>query len=151
MPDDKVVRTLERISIHSGTITTRALADVHPEVRDLSVSQYRIFALVASAPDGMRILELAQLASTRPQATTRLVQRLEAKRLVWTERGSLSDRRAVVVRTTSEGSRAWDEISARRRELLAEALADASLPPGAASMLDEIARALERATGRRNG
>jgi DNA-binding MarR family transcriptional regulator len=146
VPDDEVIRSLERISIHSGTITTRALADVHPEVRELSVTQYRIFALVASAADGMRMLELAQLASTRPQATTRLVQRLEAKRLVWTERGSLADRRAVVVRTTPEGSQAWEEICDRRRELLSEVLRGVQLPPGAASTLDELAQALERAT-----
>jgi DNA-binding MarR family transcriptional regulator len=151
MPDDEVVRCLERISIHSGTITTRALADVHPEVRELSVSQYRIFALVASAPDGLRMLELAQLASARPQATTRLVQRLESKDLVQTERGTLADRRAVVVRTTDAGSRAWDDICVRRRELLRSALDDATLPPGAEAVLDEVARALERANRRRLG
>jgi DNA-binding MarR family transcriptional regulator len=151
MQDDDVIRCLERISIHSGTITTRALADVHPEVRDLSVSQYRIFALVASSPVGLRMLELAQLASTRPQATTRLVQRLEAKHLVWTERGALADRRAVVVRTTDAGTRAWDEISIRRRELLGEALSRLSLSPGAAAMLDEVARALEGAARSRIG
>jgi len=144
-----MIRTLERISIHSGTITTWALADVHPEVRDLSVSQYRIFALVASAPDGIRMSELAQLASTRPQATTRLVQRLEGKGFVWSERGSLPDRRAVLVRTTDQGSRAWAEISARRRELLAEALAHTTMPKGAAPILDDIARALAEQTLRR--
>ena len=150
MPDDEVIRSVERISIHSGTITTRALA-VHPEVRELTVTQYRIFALVATAPDGMRILELAQLAATGPQATTRLVQRLETKRLVWTERGLLADRRAVVARTTSEGRRAWEEISVRRRELFAEALGRVRLRSGAASTLDLVAQALEQANRRREG
>ncbi len=148
MPDDEVIRSLERITIYSGAITTRALAEVHPEVRELSVSQYRMFALVASAPDGIRMLDLAQLASTRPQATTRLVQRLEAKGLVWTERGALADRRAVVARTTAAGARVWDEISSRRQELLSDALEGASLGSGAASTLDEVARALEAAVRR---
>lgn len=148
MPDDDVIRTLERISIFSGAITTQALADVHPEVRELSVSQYRIFALVASAPGGIRITELAQRASARPQATTRLVQRLEAKGFVRLERGSLADRRAVVVLTTSQGSRAWSEISARRRELMAEAVGELTISPAAARLLDAIARALEHYVAR---
>lgn len=148
MPEDPVIRSLERISIHSGTITTWALADVHPEVRELSVSQYRIFAIVASSPDGIRMSELAQVAATRPQATTRLVQRLEAKELVWSERGAMPDRRAVVVRTTGHGGRAWSEISARRRELLVEALADVALAPDAAATLDAIAAGLERQIAR---
>jgi DNA-binding MarR family transcriptional regulator len=144
MPDDDLIRSLERISIHSGTITTRALADVHPELGGLSVSQYRVFALVASTADGIRMSELAELSSTRPQAATRLVQRLEAKGFVRSERRSLDDRRGVVVSTTDQGSRAWAEISARRRGLLAEALAATTMAAEAASVLEDVARALER-------
>jgi DNA-binding MarR family transcriptional regulator len=147
MSEEAVVRNLERIAVQSGRVTTQALADVHPEVRDLSVSQYRLFALVALAPDGRRVGDLARLAAARPQATTRLVQRLEAKGLLWSERGSLADRRAVVVRTTEAGARAWAEISVRRRELLSEILAGTMLQPETASVLELIAQALERAAG----
>lgn len=146
MADEGTIRTLERISVRSGTITIRALADVHPEVRALSISQYRHFALVASAPDGLRVGELARRSSTRPQATGRIVQRLEARGLVWIERGAQADRRAAVVRMTGLGETTWAEIGERRRQLLAAALEGVALPSGAEAVLEAIACAIERYT-----
>jgi DNA-binding MarR family transcriptional regulator len=143
MAEDGVIGALEQIVVHGGTVTNRALAEVHPEIRDLSVSQYRILALVASAGSGLRVSELARRAMTSPQATTRLVQRLAAKGFVHSVRGALADRRAVVVETTERGARAWAEISARRRELLGQALDGLDLPAVSGSILADIELALE--------
>lgn len=147
MADEETIRALERVAVRSGTITTRALAEVHPEVRALTVSQYRAFALVACAPDGLRIIDLARRSSALPQATTKIARRLEEKGLVWYERGANArDRRAVVIRLTDLGVRTWSEISARRRELLEAALDDAELPTETRAVLQAIAGALERYT-----
>ncbi len=133
--------------MRSGTITTRALAEVHPEVRALTISQYRVLALVANSPEGVRIVELARRSSSRPQTATKIVQRLEAKGLVWYERGAQADdRRAVVVRLTDAGSRTWAEISTRRRELLEAALQGVELPAETDAVLEAIAAAFEQYT-----
>jgi DNA-binding MarR family transcriptional regulator len=147
MAHEELLHALERVVVRSGTITSRAFADVHPDLRTLTVHQYRVFALVASAPDGVRVGELARRSNSRPQATTRIVQRLEAKGLVGYERGALAeDRRAVVVRLTDLGTRTWSEISDRRRELLEAALEGVTLPPETSAVLDAIADAFERYT-----
>jgi DNA-binding MarR family transcriptional regulator len=147
MTDEGVIRALEQVVVRSGTITTRALAEVHPEVHALTISQYRAFALVASAPDGLRVVELARRSSSLPQTATKIVQRLEAKGLVRYERGALAeDRRAVVVRLTDAGTRTWTEISARRRELLQAAVEGADLPTDAGRVLEALAAAFERFT-----
>jgi DNA-binding MarR family transcriptional regulator len=145
MADEELLRALERVVVSSGTITSRAFADVSPEIRTLTVHQYRVFALVACAPDGLRIVELARRSSSRPQATTRIVQRLEAKGLVVYVRGALiRDRRAVVVRLTDPGAQTWRGISDRRRELLQEALEGLALRPDTTELVGAIAEALER-------
>lgn len=146
MADEGTIRRLERVAVRTGTITIRALADVHPEVRSLSVVQYRILALVATSSDGLRVGELARRSSTRPQATGRIVQRLEAQGLVWSERGAQADRRAVVIRLTDLGRSTWSEISQRRMELLAAALEGTTLPPETDAALEAIATAIERFT-----
>ena len=146
MRDEETIRALERIAVRSGTITTRAHAEVHPEMRALTLVQYRVLALVASAPEGLRVGELARRSSTRQQAVGRIVRRLEAKGLVRSERGAQADLRVVVVRLTDLGQRTWDEISQRRRELLEAALEGADLPPQTRQALESIAAAIERFT-----
>ena len=146
MADEGTVRILERVAVRSGTITIRALGDVHPEFRALTVSQYRALALVASAADGLRVGEIARRMGTRPQAAGRIIQRLEAQGLLWVERGAQADRRAVVVRLTELGSRTWSEISERRQAHLAAALEGVVLPPGADEVLEAVACAIERYT-----
>lgn len=146
MTDEATIRVLERVVVSSGTITSRAFSEVHPEVRGLSLIQYRMFALIATAPDGVRVVELARRARATPQPTTRITQRLEARGLVWMERGTQADRRAVVIRLTDLGERTWSEISKRRRELLEAALEGLTLPADAQEVLEAIAGAFERYT-----
>ncbi len=142
-----MIHALERVIVLSGTITSRAFAEVHPEVRTLTVHQYRDLALVAIAADGLRVGELARRSSSRPQTTTRIIQRLEAKGLVRLERGAdENDRRAVVVRLTELGGQTWAEISRRRRELLGEALGGTASSREAGALLKAVAGALEQYT-----
>ena len=146
MADSETIAALERLVVRSGAITTRALAEVHPEVRALTISQYRVLALVASSDDGLRVTELGRRANTPASAIGRIVFRLEARGLLWSERGTTADRRAVVVRLTNQGSRTWAEISVRRRELLAAALEGVPLARESAEMLEAISDAVERYT-----
>ena len=146
--DESLVRALERLALRSGTIDAQALAQVHPEVRLLTLRQYRVMALLSAAPEGLRVGDLARRTSTRPQATGRIVDRLEAAHLVWRERGALADKRGVTIRLTETGRHTWTEMSVRRRELLAAALEGVDLPPETEAVLETIAAALESFTTR---
>jgi DNA-binding MarR family transcriptional regulator len=147
MVDEELIHALEELVVLSGAITSRAFAEVHPEVRTLTVHQYRDLALVAAAADGLRVGELARRSSSRPQTTTRIIQRLEAKKLVQLERGAdADDRRAVVVRLTDHGRETWEEISQRRRELLGRALEGTTMSREAGALLETIVGALARYT-----
>ena len=141
-----MIRALERLALRSGTIDAQALAQVHPEVRLLTLRQYRVMALLSANPEGLRVGDLARRTSTRSQATGRIVARLEAANLVWRERGALADKRGVTIHLTEKGRRTWTEMSIRRRELLAAALAGIALPPQTEAVLDTISAALERFT-----
>jgi DNA-binding MarR family transcriptional regulator len=143
MADEATIRALERVIVGGGAITSAAVIGP-PEARALTLGQYRALSLVASSADGLRIVELARRKGRQPQAATKIIQRLEAKGLVWLERGAGADRRAVVVRLTELGEHAWAKIGERRRELLAAALEGAELPADAAALLRAVAAAIER-------
>lgn len=142
-----LVEAIERVLIRSGGITTRAVTEVHPETRGLTVSQYRGLVLIATSPDGLRVGELARLARTSSQTATRLAQRLERRGLVIIERGSEEDRRASIVRATASGTRVWSDICARRRRHIARALEAVELPDDAETTIDAVATAFARYGG----
>ena len=146
MVDNETIEALELLIVRSGAITTRALAEVHPEIVALTVSQYRVLALLASAEDGLRVTELARQGRTPVSAVGRLVFRLEDKGLLWSERGTMPDRRAVVVRLTDQGRITWAEITDRRRQLLKEAIEGVPMPPGIADAFEAISEAFEQFT-----
>ncbi len=146
MADEGTIRALERLILRSAPIAALAFAEIDPDVRGLSLAQYRILILVATAPDGLRVGEIARRSSTRQTASGRMIRRLEAQGLVRTERGSPDDRRAALIRLTELGSRTWSEISERQRKLLAAALEGVLLPPDTTAVLEAIASAFERYT-----
>jgi DNA-binding MarR family transcriptional regulator len=147
MTDGETVEALARVVVRSGSITTRAMGETYPEARGLTVNQYRVLVLVATADDGLRVGEIARLGGTTSQTATRLVQRLEIRGLLAVERGVPGDRRAAVVRVTKAGARAWADISESRRAHIARALEGIDLPADTAAILDAIADAFARYVG----
>lgn len=142
MVREQTIRTLEALVVHGGTMTSRAL-QAHPETSGLSVTQYRLFVHVVTS-DGLRVGELARRIGARPQTTTRLVQRLESRGLVLTERGD-ADRRVVLVRATRHGLDLWSDIGERRRSQIAAALDGMSMSPADAALIDVIMERFARA------
>jgi DNA-binding MarR family transcriptional regulator len=146
MVDNRTIRAIELLILQGGAIIGPS-AGTPPEVRELSLAQYRALDFVAAAPDGLRISELARRRYTRgPQSASKIVRRLEERGLVQVERGTQADRRAAVVRLTETGERIWSDLSAQRRQLLADVLADTALPAEAGPVLEAVAAAIERHT-----
>ncbi len=142
MARERTIAALERLVIHGGSMTSRALR-THPETSGLSVVQYRLFVLVVTH-DGVRVGELARLLGEGPQQTSRLVRRLEARGLVGTARGD-ADRRQVIVRATAAGAGLWADIGTWRRRQIRDALADITLDDEAVASLEDLADRFARA------
>lgn len=120
MDEPGVVGALERLIAGGVGITNRALADSHPEV-ELTLPQWRALVIIASG-DGARVGEVARGIGRSLPTTSRMVRRLERRGLVTTARDD-ADRRATLVVATILGRHVWQDIVARRRQLIAASLA----------------------------
>jgi len=89
-------------------------------MRDLSAAQ--IQALIVLAESELRMSELAGRLGLAESTVTRLVDRLEATKLV-RRRATEPDRRCVVAELTPSGRRVAGEIQNSRRQFLSEILA----------------------------
>jgi DNA-binding MarR family transcriptional regulator len=69
---------------------------------DLSATQYNVLRILRGSPDGLTCGEIAGRMITRDPDITRLLDRLEKRRLIsrWRE---ATDRRVVMARITTEG------------------------------------------------
>ena len=115
--DGKAVDALLRAS--------RALVGIAAQSLDLpddvTLPQFRVLVLLASRGE-QRIGELALELAVHPSTATRMVDRLEAKRLVHrvTPRGQGEDRREMLVEVESAGAALVARVNRRRRRALAE-------------------------------
>jgi DNA-binding MarR family transcriptional regulator len=92
------------------------------EEADLSPAQYNMLRILRGAgPDGLSAGQVAERLVTRSPDVTRLVDRLEARRLVRRRRDP-ADRRAVRVQITDRGREQVTSLDAPAREMLAAAL-----------------------------
>jgi DNA-binding MarR family transcriptional regulator len=138
---DAVLPPLERIVFASIGLTSFALASVG--IPELTLVQWRTLVLVGRG-DGLRVGQIAQRTGISLPSTSRIVQRLERRGLIRTERDP-RDRRAIVVTLTAAGHRVREAVLTARHELLREALDRAPGPLTAelASGLVSLADALE--------
>ena len=143
MAPERTILALERLVLHGGTLTSRVLQS-HPETSGLSVSQYRLFVLVTTG-DNLHVGELARRLGASSQTTTRLVQRLEARGLVTSARGT-ADRRMVIVRPTPRAVELWRVISDQRRASFRDALAGLTIDDESLAALEQLADGFARAT-----
>jgi DNA-binding MarR family transcriptional regulator len=89
---------------------------------DLSATQYNVLRILRGAPEGLPCGEIGNRMITRDPDTTRLLDRLEKRRLISRTRDEL-DRRTVITRITSEGlkliGRLDEPMQAAHRQQLA--------------------------------
>jgi DNA-binding MarR family transcriptional regulator len=112
---------LDDLSIDVVSMTALALAEGGRE-RDLTLGQWRTLVLIASAPDGARASDLAPRAGMSRPSMSRLIRRLERKGLI-AATSDPTDGRAAILTASTLGHRTLDDTRARRRRMMAEALA----------------------------
>ena len=114
---------VERLLTVGIGMTARAI-DETSSAADLSLIQWRV--LVIASQGELRIGELAASLGTSIPSTSRLVRRVEARRLLTATRAN-DDRRATIVALSPAGREVVDAVIRRRRELIERALDN---PPG---------------------
>jgi DNA-binding MarR family transcriptional regulator len=96
----------------------RILGQVGPDevcCEGLSQRQCAILRVLV-AQEGTRISDLAALSGISPSAMTRVLEKLESRKLVERVRGAQEDGRAAMVRITPEGRRTRKQLDALMRE-----------------------------------
>lgn len=107
---------------------------------ELSLSQYRVLALIASSPE--RAARLAERASVTRPTLTAVLDGLEARGLI--RRGDVEgDRRGVLLEVTPEGRAGLERTEAALGERLSQVLARASDPGAVVAGLRALLAALE--------
>ena len=112
---DDLIDSLEQIVYSGIAITTAALQ--HSAGADLTLTQWRAIVIVGQGPDGCRVSELARQVQVTVPATSRLLRRLERRRLIELSDDD-ADGRATRARLTREGSQLRSSVLAIRRERL---------------------------------
>ncbi len=140
-PSDPLLAALDRIARASVGLTATAL--VSSGHADLTLAQWRLIAVVAGATRPIHVGDIAARLGTSMPSASRLVRRLEDRRLVDTMRDE-ADRRSTLVRLTDAGSDLWAEVVADRRAAMARLLeGEAQLPGDLGAGLAAIADAFE--------
>lgn len=141
MPID-VIEPLEILVFEAIGMTAVALATV--TTGDLTLAQWRALVVLGRA-DSLRVGAIAHAIGMSLPSTSRLIQRLERRDLVTTERDE-SDRRATLVRLTPHGKEVRQAVVACRREMMEAALQQHAprLPRGLAAGLAAIATAFDQ-------
>jgi DNA-binding MarR family transcriptional regulator len=126
--EDHILAALDRLASAAVGMTTVALA-ANGQVHDLTLPQWRALVVI-SASTGLRAGDVAS----------------RQRRGVIVVEADPTDRRATILRATPVGVAMRAAAMARRRELMAEALAahPGRLPRDLGQGLDAIADALER-------
>ena len=129
---------LERIAFAMVAVTSAAIGDTAGH--ELTFLAWRTLVVLGSAERPLRMSDLAeQLGISRPSAS-KLVRRLERRGLL--ELGSdESDGRVLLVGLSCRGAELRASVVARRREILATALADplpSTLAEGLTALADRL-------------
>jgi len=135
--DSTAVLTLERLVINGVAVTATAIAETAP---DLTFLQWRVIVVLADAPGGVPVGELARQLGSKLPATSRLLGRLRRRDLVVSHKGE-ADRRVTNVELTVAGRRLWKRIVDRRRVDLEAVLRASGLDATGARALERVASA----------
>ena len=134
---------LEAIAFGAVAITTRAIATVGLE---LTFAQWRVLVVVGTSADGATVTEIASRLGAEISPVSRLVTRLARRGLVDARKDG-HDRRVTRVTITDDGLEIRETVLARRREMLADVMAEAGpLTPDVEAALERIGSAFGRYT-----
>jgi DNA-binding MarR family transcriptional regulator len=141
--DPRLIEALERMVERAVGLTTVALGECMPAA-ELTLPQWRTLVVVVQA-DGARIGEIGGRVGIGLSSASRLVQRLERRGLVATERDE-ADRRGTIARPTTRGIQLWEHLVDYRRRVIAQLLDElpSPLPPELADGVLQVERAFAR-------
>jgi DNA-binding MarR family transcriptional regulator len=141
MPTE-ILEPLEILIFEAIGMTAVALATA--SAGELTLAQWRALVVLGRS-DAVRVGAIAAAIGGSLPSTSRLIQRLERRGLVTTERDE-SDRRATLVRITQNGRELRKAVLAARRRAMEGALCAFApkLPSGLAPGLAAIARAFDQ-------
>lgn len=137
-----IIESLELVMFEAIGMTAVALATV--SAGELTLPQWRALVVIGRQ-ESLRVGDVASAIGMSLPSTSRLIQRLERRGLVSTQRDE-ADRRATLVRMSEKGNQLREAVVARRREMMVAALARHAprLPPYLTPGLKAIAAALDR-------
>jgi DNA-binding MarR family transcriptional regulator len=130
---------LERVVMGSVSVTARVVAEGAPE---LTLLQWRVLVVLAEAPEGATVSELAARVGSRLPAMSRLLGRMRRRGLLETRKDH-ADARITTVLLGPGGLDLWQRVVASRRSELAAVLAAASFAQDDEPGLERLARAME--------
>jgi DNA-binding MarR family transcriptional regulator len=133
---------IEALSFGLVAVTARAIGDASPR-HALTFQQWRILVILGSSTGGLRIGEIARRIDASPSSTSRLVQRLAARKLVRGERDP-RDGRAIRLHRSAAGADLYGRVIRRRRQLIRESLKGHEWDPVLAAEVQRLAAAFER-------
>jgi DNA-binding MarR family transcriptional regulator len=135
----ELVAAVEALISASIGVTARTLANT-PVATDLTLSQWRMLAVVSRSGGGIRLGALADAVAMSPPSASRMLARLVARDLVRSvpEPG---DRRAVRIEQTDRGTPVVGGVLAVGVRVIVRALARAAPPPGLANELERLVNA----------
>jgi DNA-binding MarR family transcriptional regulator len=145
--DGALLAAVDALLMAAVGLTSRTLAS--SPARDLTVTQWRMLALLDDSDTGIRLTDLADATAMSLPSASRMVNRLVARGFARSEPDE-TDRRAVRITLTDEGRATVDDVLRRRHAAVAEALDGRSLSETFAHELRTLAATLAAvATGSR--
>jgi DNA-binding MarR family transcriptional regulator len=136
----ETVDALEELIFAALGVTSRTLADT-PSAARLTLTQWRLLALLERVKSPVRLGELAAAAAMSVPSASRLVARLATRGLVQSL-ADPSDARALRIGLTAEGRRVTADVISDRRALVARSVERTDLPSGHALELSRVAACL---------
>ena len=134
--DDAIPRLTELVTSASWRVRRGTAKELEPF--GITPAQARVLRIVASAPEPLRMADLAERLDVVPRSATTMIDALESAGLV-ERRPDPADRRSVRLGVTEPGFRLLDRLRARR-----EAKAEALFGRLTGAEQKELARMLER-------
>ena len=136
-----VLDQLDLLAVEIVSATNAAISEVG--AGELSFPQWRLLAVLGSAPGPMRPHEIAVRVSASMPSTSRLVQRMARRGFVRSTRDP-RDGRGRLVEATPEGDALRTDVMRRRRALMEACLVELDADPTMVSTLRTIVERMIR-------
>ena len=135
-----MVDAVERLAFSLVALTTAAMS-ADGQALEPTFRQWRLLVVLGESADGYRLGEIADRIGGSAPSASRLVRRLEARRMVTISRDA-ADRRGIRVVLSPEGRAMRTAVIGARRRLISGILGELPLSSGFARELTDLAQAL---------